>query len=106
MLGIFAAVYGLITVIMGKFWLGKGKVVTGTPARIAGGCLLAVFPVQFVLGFAMGMAGLTSSGAVWGMSLATLIGGFVAAFMIAGKAAKAQQGQSQFAAPQQTKAAA
>lgn len=107
MLGIIAAVYGLVTVITGKFWLGKGKVATGNPARIAGGCLLAVFPVQFALGFAMGMAGLTSTAAVWGVSLATLIAGFVVAFQIAGKAAKAQaQAQNQFAAPEQTRAAA
>lgn len=40
MLQIFGFVYGLVTLIAGKFWLGKGRKAVGTPARIAGAVLV------------------------------------------------------------------
>ena len=46
--------YGLYALFTGKYTVGKGKVVEGQPARIAGLFLALTVPLAFVLGFIMG----------------------------------------------------
>jgi hypothetical protein len=99
MLQIIGFVYGLVTLIAGKFWLGKGRVATGAPARIAGAVLAEPF-VAFGLGMVLAIAGmkLTTMTAMI-IELPLLIAAFIVAFKIAGKAAN-QQAQGQLAQPQ------
>ena len=107
MLQIFGFVYGLVTLIAGKFWLGKGRVATGNPARVAGAVLVAPFPIALCLGLVLGVAGVPLDRMTSMLiELPLLIASLVIAFRIAGKAAKAQasgqnagQSAGQFQAP-------
>ena len=49
-------VVGLIALVTGKVKLGKNRVATGIPARIAGAFFLLPFPVAFAIGFAIGLS--------------------------------------------------
>ena len=101
MLQLIGFVYGLVTLIAGKFWLGKGRKAVGTPARTAGAVLVAEPFVAFGLGFILAMARVNVTG-VTGLliEIPLLIAAFVVAFRIAGKAADQQAtgqfGQGQF----------
>lgn len=97
MLQIIGFIYGLVALITGKFFLGKGRKAVGQPARLAGLVLVVEPFVAFGVAFTLALAGVNLGG---GMGLLIevplLIAAFVVAFRIAGKAAAAQQaGQSQ-----------
>ncbi|MCC6509523.1 MAG: hypothetical protein IT423_10470 [Pirellulaceae bacterium] len=48
-------IYGLIALIRGKMSLGKGRILTGTPARILGVIGLCMLPLVFLFGFFYGL---------------------------------------------------
>jgi hypothetical protein len=48
-------IVGLISLITGKFVLSKGIILTGTPARIAGGIFMLPIPIALGAGFILGL---------------------------------------------------
>ncbi len=92
MLQIFGFIYGLVALITGKFFLGKGRKAVGTPARIAGLVLVLEPLAAFAVAFVVAMAGVNvTQGVAMAIEIPLLIAAFVVAFRIAGNAATAQQ---------------
>lgn len=96
MLQLVGLVYGLIALVTGKFFLGKGRKATGRPARMAGLVLVLEPFVAFAIGMGLGLSGMEIAGAmIFGVELVLLVAAFGVAFMIATKAARAQEEQGQ-----------
>jgi hypothetical protein len=55
MLQLALAIWGIYVLYTGKLKVTSNKQVTGTPARLLGGFMLAPLPVGFMLGIAVGI---------------------------------------------------
>lgn len=94
MLHLIAFVYGLYALITAKFHLGKGRVATGQPARVAGIVLVAEGVVANAAVFALAAAGVRMGLLLqMAVTLPVLIVAFVVAFKIASKGVGVTQAQ-------------
>lgn len=91
MLQLIGFVYGLVTLIAGKFWLGKGRKAVGTPARIAGAVLVVEPFVALGITMILMLAGVDVGrlGAML-IQIPLLIAAFIIANKIASRAANQQ----------------
>lgn len=94
MLHLIAFVYGLYALITAKFHLGKGRVATGQPARVAGIVLVAEGLVANAAVFALAAVGVRMGLLMqMAVTLPVLIAAFVVAFKIAGRGVATAQAQ-------------
>jgi hypothetical protein len=92
-------VWGIITLVKGKFKLSSRKVAVGGPAYFIGVLLILPLPVAFVIGFAIGAAQAAGGGDVnlqdpgqvlmyAGIELAVVLGLFLLALLVYAATAK------------------
>lgn len=55
-------VFGIVTLVKGRFQLNRTKVVVGAPAYAIGAILVSVLPVVFVIGAIVGVAAVMQTG--------------------------------------------
>ena len=95
MLEIIVIIFGIVTLIRGKYPMGGGRELVGGRARIIGGILLAYLPVSFGIGVILAVMGEgeVSKGAALAGSIVLLIITIVVAIFVAKALYKKQEAE-------------
>lgn len=88
MLEIFCLVYGIITLVKGRFPVGKNKEVRAPAAYLVGMLLIAVVPVAIILGIALNWDDIKNGGGPqpFQFKLSTVLPDLIAVFGVGGAA--------------------
>lgn len=99
MLEIVVIIYGLVTLIRGKFSLTGQRTLLGWRARVCGGILLAHLLIAFTGGILLAMTGNATTGAAFGVSIASLITVMIVAHVVGSRLYKGQEAETQAMGP-------